>query len=220
MNQLLEITDVDDRRVLDVSKLPNTAMGSRAPVWWGNTLLMFIESTTVMLLLVSYFYLRRNFTQWPPPQPNAFPPLFRPVPDLMIPLVESVLLLLSMLPMYLTNRAARLNSSKGVKTGLVILFAITLVAIALRFMEMRSSHLKFRWDDNAYGSLVWTILGLHLTYLLGAAAEFFIIGLWIFRHDLDPKHGLDVTLMGIYWYWTVATWVLCFATVYIGARVL
>ena len=136
MSQPLEITDIDDRRVLDVSKLPNSAMGSRAPVWWGNTLLMFIESTTVMLLLVSYFYLRRNFTQWPPPQPNAFPPLFRPVPDLMIPLIESVLLLLSMLPMYLTNRAARHNSTKGVKRGLVILFAITVVAIALRFLEL------------------------------------------------------------------------------------
>jgi heme/copper-type cytochrome/quinol oxidase subunit 3 len=90
----------------------------------------------------------------------------------------------------------------------------------MRFLEMTPDRLKFRWDDNAYGSLIWVILGTHMTYLLAAAAEFFIMALWVTRHQFDPKHALDVTLLGGYWYWTVATWVLCYATVYLGARFL
>ena len=70
MSKAIETVDRNGRRVLDVSGLPNTAMDAYAPVWWGNALLMMIESMTVLLLLASYFYLRRNFTQWPPPQPK------------------------------------------------------------------------------------------------------------------------------------------------------
>jgi cytochrome c oxidase subunit 3 len=218
MPEAVETIDVNGRRVLDVSGLPNTAMDAYAPVWWGNALLIMIESMTVLLVVASYFYLRRNFTEWPPPQPRMIPPLFHPVPDLALPTIELVLIVLSCLPMYWTDMAARRNDEGGVKRGLWVMLAIGIALIALRFFEMQSSHLKFRWDDNAYGSIIWTILGLHLTYLLGAAAEFFIMQMWIVKHSFDPKHGLDVTLLGGYWYWTAATWVLCYGTVYIGAR--
>lgn len=220
MAEVRETIDPQGRRILDVSALPNDSIDSCEPVWWGNALLMCIETTTIILLLVTYFYLRKNFTIWPPPNPNTVPPLYRPVPDLLIPSIEAAIAVLSCLPMYWTDMAARRDDAPAVKRGLWLMIAVCVVMIVLRFMEMRSSHLKFKWDDNAYASTIWTILGLHLTYLLGAVAEFFIMVLWIHKHSLDPKHGLDVTLAGGYWYWTAITWVACFATVYIGARVL
>jgi heme/copper-type cytochrome/quinol oxidase subunit 3 len=220
MSKVVETIDVNGQRVLDVSGLPNSAMDSDAPVWWGNALLIMIESTTVVLLLVSYFYIRRNFTEWPPPQPNTIPPLFHPVPDLLIPTIELILLVGSCFLMYWIDMASRRHEGKRVKLGLWLMVAIGAALVALRFFEMQPSHLKFRWDDNAYGSVIWIILGTHLTYLLAAVAEFFIMVLWLTVHSFDPKHGLDVTLLGGYWYWTAATWVACYATVYIGARVL
>jgi cytochrome c oxidase subunit III len=220
MAEAIQTLDANGRRVLDVSGLPNSAMDSYAPVWWGNALLMIIESMTVLLLLTSYFYIRRNFYEWPPPQPRNIPPLFHPYPDLLIPTIELAVMLGSCFLMYWTDIAARREQAGRVKVGLWIVLLISLAMIALRFMEMQSSHLKFRWDDNAYASVIWVILGTHLTYLIAAAAEFLIMVLWIMRHSLDPKHGLDVTLAGGYWYWAVATWVACYLTVYIGARVL
>lgn len=218
--QATETLDVNGRRVLDVSGLPDKAMDSHAPVWWGNLLLILIESTTVVLLLVSYFYLRRNFDAWPPTQPNWVPPLFNPVPNLPIPTVELILMVLSCGLMYWTDMAARRQDAPKVKIGLWVMVAIAAALTAMRFMEMQPEHLKFRWDENAYGSIIWVILGTHLTYLLGALAEFFIIAVWMLRHGFDPKHGLDITLMGGYWYWASGTWVLCYLTVYVGARVL
>jgi cytochrome c oxidase subunit 3 len=219
MNEAVETIDANGRRVLDVSGLPNTATDAHAPAWWGNALLMMIESMTVLLLLASYFYLRRNFTQWPPPQPNTIPPDFHPVPHLLVPTIELVLIVLSCLPMYWTDMAARREDGPRVRKGLWIMLAIGVVLIVLRFFELQPSSLKFRWDDNAYGSIIWMIIGTHLTYLLAGVAEFFIMQAWLHKHEFDPKHGLDVTLLGGYWYWTAATWVLCYATVYIGARV-
>ncbi|HEX4793330.1 MAG TPA: cytochrome c oxidase subunit 3 [Humisphaera sp.] len=220
MHATFQTVKIDGRYVLDVSGLPEEGQDSREPVWWGNALLIIIESMTILLLLVSYFYIRRNFTEWPPPQPRTIPPLFHPVPDLPLPTIELVVMIASCFLMYWTDMAARRDDAPRTKLGLWIMLAICLGLIVLRFLEMRSSHLKFRWDDNAYGSVIWVILGTHLTYLLGAAAEFFIMLLWIIRHALDPKHGLDVTLAGGYWYWATIVWILCYATVFIGARVL
>src|SRR5947209_1364950 len=50
---------------LDVSRLPGHAFGARAPLWWGVLLLVVIESTSMALLLVSYFYLRGGASDWP-----------------------------------------------------------------------------------------------------------------------------------------------------------
>ena len=220
MARVVETIDPDGCRVLDVSGLPNHGQDSREPVWWGNALLMFIESMTVLLLLISYFYIRRNFTEWPPTQPNTIPPQFHPVPDLPVPTVELVMMVLSCGVMYWTDMGARREQAARVKVGLLAMLVIALAAVAMRFFELNPAHLKFRWDQNAYGSIIWVILGTHLTYLLAAAAEFFIMVFWIFRHGLDPKHGLDVTLAGGYWYWAAATWVACYLVVYVGARVL
>jgi hypothetical protein len=46
---------------LDVSSLPDSALDARSPVWWGNLLLICIETTTMVLLIACYFYIRRNF---------------------------------------------------------------------------------------------------------------------------------------------------------------
>jgi cytochrome c oxidase subunit III len=218
MSRVIETIDPTGRRVLDVSALANSAIGPRAPVWWGNALLMCIETTTVILLLVSYFYIRRNFESWPPPQPNTIPSQLHPLPDLPIPTAELILLLVSWLPMYWTARGAKRDDAGVVKIGLAVMLSINIVLLVLRFFELRPLHLKFYWDENAYASVIWTIVGLHLTYLIASAAEFFIMLLWVLRHGLDWKHGLDVSLAADYWYWVIATWAACYLTVYWCAR--
>ena len=90
-------------------------------------------------------------------------------------------------------------------------------AIAVRFYEFAGIH--FRWDDNAYASLVWSILGLHLTYLGLATLEAAILIVWLLLHGLDEKHAVDVTLTASYWYWMAATGVVLYAVVYWTPRI-
>jgi cytochrome c oxidase subunit III len=202
---------------INVSDLPDSAFDERSPVWWGNTLLILIESTTLILLLVGYLYCRQNFDEWPPPKTDVIPAIHDPVANLLWGTIQFFLLALTCIPMYLTDIAARQDDEPRVRKGLIFMFCVCIVSLALRWQEFHA--VKFWWNDNAYASLVWTMLGLHLTYILAAAGEFFIMGLWTFTHELDPKHAHDVTLAGGYWYWVAATNALIYAAIYWFPRV-
>ena len=206
------------RRTLDVSHLPTSARDERSPLSWGNLLLVFIETTTRAILLASYFYLRQNFDQWPPPKVDVHPLILHPVPDLGAATADLVLMVAACLPMYWTDVAARRKQRGRVTAGLALMLAVSVAALVLRAYELPAT--KFWWNDNAYASTVWTTLVLHGTYQLAAAAEFFIMGVWIVRHGLDEKHALDVTLAGGFWYWVAGTGAIVYAVLFWGPRVL
>ena len=49
------------RAVIDVSELPHHEFDTYDPVWWGNNLLLAIETSMFAILIATYFYLRQNF---------------------------------------------------------------------------------------------------------------------------------------------------------------
>ncbi len=203
-------------RNIDVSKLPTGAFDEKAPLWWGNLLLVFIETTTVALMLASYFYLRQNYDQWPPPKVDVIPPLHHPVPDLGFASANALLLVLSCLPMYWTSRAARRLDRKKTALGLAALFAISIVSLVLRWHEFPAT--KFWWNDNAYASVVWVTLGLHLTYIFVGALEFALMAVWIYAKGIDAKHALDATLAAGYWYWVAGTGAIIYLVIFWSPR--
>jgi heme/copper-type cytochrome/quinol oxidase subunit 3 len=206
------------RPTIDVTHLPPTAFDTRAPVWWGNTLMMFIETTTVALLVLTYFYVWQNFPQWPPPRVNEETPIERPLPDLPAGTANAVLLLVSCVATYQVDTAARKKRRAVVIGGLAFLTLLGVASLVLRGFEFPA--VKFRWDENAYASVVWWMLVLHLVYILLAVAECGILAYWIARYGLDTKHAVDVTLTGIYWYWMAGVGVVLYGVIYWAPRVL
>src|SRR5436190_934946 len=94
------------RAVIDVSGLPRTVLDHRSPIWWGNILLLAIETTRFAIMIASYLYFRVvDFQLWPPPPGNSFPPLYNSAPDLLLPTINLLLLLSSIIPMLLTDKA-------------------------------------------------------------------------------------------------------------------
>jgi cytochrome c oxidase subunit III len=227
---------------VDVSHLSPTALDARAPAWWGNTLLLAIETTTVVLLAVSYLYLWRNYpqSQWPPPRVEKSPALLDPVPDLLVSSLNTLLLLASSILMIWTDRTARQQFADAEATSptesaqpgttvrpipqtgkiVVALLGVAVlgsIAFVLRIYEFPG--LKVSWSDNAYASLVWSILGLHLTYILIGVIELALSALWLTLYSADMDLLLDVTLTATYWYWTVGVWVVLYGLVYWFPRV-
>src|SRR5207253_11215278 len=98
--------EVMRHRTLDVSHLPNYGWDEQSPLWWGNLLLTLVESTTLLIMFTSYFYLRMNFQQWPPPKVDVIPPIGHPVPDLGAATADVALMLIACFPMYWTDMAA------------------------------------------------------------------------------------------------------------------
>jgi cytochrome c oxidase subunit 3 len=198
-------------RMLDVSKLPDSAWDTRAALWWGNTLLMCIETTTIALVVASYFYLMRNYPHWPPPRFEA-PVDTRPLPWLGTSTTNLVIIVLSVLPVIYTDIASRRLNQFGVIIGLSILLFVCVVTGMLRVHEF--GDLRVKWNENAYGSTVWMGLLLHLTYLIGGGLEAFIMLLWMLTHEIDERRALDVTLVAIYWYWVAAVEVILYVMIY------
>jgi cytochrome c oxidase subunit III len=206
------------RPIIDVTDLPSTELDHRASIWWGNVLLLAIESTMFALLVGGYFYLRTNFGAWPPPHINGPYVLLNSVPTLGWPGLNLALLVVSCAPMIWADRAALRMNTRHVTIALSACLVLSVVIIAIRFREFSAFH--FRWDDNAYGSIVWTITGMHLLHLIVATAENVIMVAWIAMHGMDAKHARDVRVTAVYWYWIVGIWIPLWLLLFIGPRIM
>ncbi|MFL6216533.1 MAG: heme-copper oxidase subunit III [Blastocatellia bacterium] len=200
-----------ERAALDVSHLPAHAYGSREPLWWGNLLLLVIEGTMFALALATYFYLRKNFAHWPPPP--------TPYPELLLPTINLIVILVSLAPAIRVHvLAIREGSQFQIQLALLAEIAFIIAVLTMRFFEFRDLHCY--WDTHAYGSITWTLLGLHLLHLVASVCETALLFVWALTHRLDKKHRLDLSLLAIYWYFVVASWVIIYAVVFLGPRLM
>jgi hypothetical protein len=64
--------------------------------------------------------------------------------------------------------------------------------------------LNVRWDSNAYGSVVWLLLGLHTTHIVTDLIDSIVLAVLFFTGPLDGKRYVDVSENSFYWYFVVA----------------
>jgi cytochrome c oxidase subunit III len=186
----------EQRRVFDVSTLPSVTFDHHSLAWWGTMGFVLIEGFTLMLMGAAYLYLRMNELEWPPGR--------TPVPDLLIPTLNMILLLLIIVPMRVVDRAARRYDRTGVERGLVIAVLMTIPAVLLRWFELLA--LNVSYDAHAYGSASWGLLVLHGTLIFtdlfetGVFAAIFLTGRGMMKHYSDAVDAADYQyfLSGIY----------------------
>ncbi len=200
-----DATDETPDRTIDVSSLPTFAMGARTPMFWGVVLLMAIETTMLALMVLSYFYIRGNFSSWPPTW----------VGDRSFRLATAgvCLLIASAVPNHLMNGALVKHRVTQARALLVATTLLGLAAFATRVLEL--PRLQFRWDTHAYGSAVWGILGLNTFHQVTALAENLVMIALLFIGPVEKKHLHDLQLGGYFWYWLIAVTVPLYAIVYL-----
>jgi cytochrome c oxidase subunit 3 len=194
--------------LVDVSELPEVTFGHRSTIWWGVLGLVAIEGSVFAMLAVSALYLRQSVPLWPPAG--------TPLPRLLAATTNVGVLLVSLLPMIRVHRNALARRPRAVAIGLAICTGLTLVSLALRGLEFRA--LQTRWDSHAYGSIAWTILGMHSTHLITAALENVLLILVIARGLHEEKHFVDVEVNALYWYFVVGAWLPLYALVFLVPR--
>jgi cytochrome c oxidase subunit 3 len=198
------------RRVLDVAALPAHAFGHRDPLWWAVILLVCIEGTMLVLLTLSYFYLRGRMTPWP----------VQPIPRGLawVGTAELGLWLVTAAPMRWASRAAVRGSLRGMRGGLVLATLPAVIAIGCRYWII--DQLPFRWDANAYASTVWTLLGAQWLHGLTGAGENLLYIVLLFRGPVEDKHRVDIEVTTPLWYFVLAgallIWLVLFAAPLIG----
>ncbi|HEX2547850.1 MAG TPA: cytochrome c oxidase subunit 3 [Ramlibacter sp.] len=194
-------------RALDVSELPTVVFGHRSLMWWGTLGVMAIEGTVFALAIMGYFYLRAHQETWPI---TALPP------DLFWGTLNTFVMLASFVPAHLAKKAAERLDLQGVRRWLVISTLFGIAFTVIRGYEFAT--LNVRWDSNAYGSVVWLLMGLHTTHILTDLLDTIVLTVLFFRGPLDGKRYVDVSENSFYWYFVVAAWLPIYFVIYWGAR--
>jgi heme/copper-type cytochrome/quinol oxidase subunit 3 len=192
---------------LDVAGLPSYGFSHRSLMWWGTAGMMAIEGMAFAFMIVIYFYLRSLSDTWP----AAGDP-----PDLLWGTLNAALILLSAVPNTYVDKAAIQHDLRKVRIGLVILGVIGLALMIVRALEFTT--LNVRWDDSAYGSVVWVLLGLHTFNLITDYIDSLVLTALMFKSPLEGKRFVDVAENAGYWEFVVVSWLPIYAVVYWGAR--
>jgi heme/copper-type cytochrome/quinol oxidase subunit 3 len=198
---------VEDGRVLDISTLPTFAFGHRSPMWWGTMGLMLIEGTVFALAIMSYFYLRSHASAWPM---SRFPP------ELIWGNINTAVMLGSLVPNYFAKQAAERLDLRKVRLWMVVCLLFSVAFLGVRVLEFTA--LNTRWDSDAYGSVVWMLMGLHTTHLVTDAYDSAVLTTLMYTGPLEGKRFVDVSENAAYWYFVVLSWLPIYAVVYFGAR--
>jgi heme/copper-type cytochrome/quinol oxidase subunit 3 len=195
-----------ERRVLDVSPLPTVGFGHRGLLWWGTIGFMVTEGATLGIVAWAYFYLRKNFQQWPPPLE---------APALGIPTLGLVLLLVCIPVMQIASRKAQSFDVEAARNWVAVAGVLSMVITGLRFAEFHSLHV--RWDENAYGAALWLLLGLHGTLVATDVFESFGIAVLLTARG-QLKHLSDVEDAAFYQWFLSLVWVPIYVMVYLWPR--
>jgi cytochrome c oxidase subunit 3 len=190
--------------VSDLSRLPLHGMGSASATWWGTLAFMLIEGTGFALGIAMYLYLMSLAATWP---------IDAQQPDLLPGTLVTVVLLGSLVPNHWLSKSAQQQDLRKVKIGLVVISFLGVLPLAIRAFEFPA--LKINWDNNAYGSVVWTLLGLHTTHIITDLAESLVLTALMFtRHADNPRRFSDVQDDVMYWNFVVAAWLPIYGCIY------
>lgn len=202
---------MSERAVVDVTDLPNHAFGSRSVMWWSTVGIMAIEGTVFLIAIASYFYLQGNEQDWPPGH--------TPLPSHFWGTINVFVLLVSLFPNQVVKKAAENLDLAKVRRWILIADAFAVLFVIVRGLEY--AHLNVSWDDNAYGSVTWTLLSFHTLHLVTDLIDSLVLTSLVFtRHGKDPRRLVDVAENAFYWYFVVITWLPIYAVLYWAPRLL
>jgi len=195
---------VKERVAVDLSRLPLHGMGRASVTWWGTASFMLIEGTGFALVVAVYIYLMSLAPTWP---------IDVPPPDLLPGTIVTLILIVSLVPNYLTTRWAERQDLRKVRIGMVVMSLFGIAPLIVRIFEFPA--LRVSWDTNAYGSIVWILLGLHTTHIITDLVDTFVLAALMFsRHGQNRRRFGDVEDNTMYWNFVVATWIPIYGCIY------
>jgi heme/copper-type cytochrome/quinol oxidase subunit 3 len=190
--------------------LPHHVEGPRSYGWWGMVWLIATEATLFASLIASYFYLRFRYgPEWPPGDIAA--------PELGLPIVMSVILLSSSIPVHFAETGIKKGNQSWLRWGLALGFLLGAAFLTITLVVEWPEQLKeLTPRTNVYGSLYYTITGFHAMHVVVGLA----ISLWTqvraWKGAFDAERHVTVQNFTMYWHFVDVVWVFVFATIYLS----
>jgi len=184
---------------------PEVAGQGRSVNWWGMLAMIASEVIFFANLIIGYLYLRVRAGQWPP---QGIEPL-----ELLLPTINTAILLSSALPMHGAHLAIRRGDRKGMQQGLVLTAVLGMIFLSGQAWEY--THSPFSLKSGTFGSTFFTLTGFH-----GLHVAVGIILIWIcffrsLRGSFNREHHFNVEAATMYWHFVDAVWVILFGVLYL-----
>jgi cytochrome c oxidase subunit 3 len=195
------------RAVYDVADLPTYAFGPKSPIWWGTLAFCAIEGMGFALAMASHLFLAFMAKSFP---------VGTPPPGLLWSSLLTGLLLLSVIPNLWLDRRAHAHDLASVRVGLLVMTAVGVALLVFRAFEF--ADLEVSWDRDAYGSMVWLLLGLHTTHIATDLADTAVLTALMFTRHGQGKRFSDVADNCFYWNFVVITWLPLEVLIYWAPR--
>ncbi len=170
----------------------------------GMWLFMLSELMIFVALFFAYFYLCANSARWPPDQ----------APAITIPIIILIVLLVSCAVLEWARRTLAAGRRGAARIGLLVGLAAGAIYIVLTIVSLRKSLSALKpWQDS-YGSIFYTILGVHAVHQ--------VVGILLLAYALllpleptaAPPHR-PYTNSALYWYFATFVWLAVVCIMYL-----
>jgi len=177
--------------------------------WWGMAVLIMTEAMVFASLLSSYIFLRASSKEWPLGDIEP--------PELTVIWLFTAILLGSSGPMLYAEHGIRKGNQARLRLGLALVTLMGLIFFGYLIYEYRE--LEFGLRDNAYGSLFYTIIGLHGAHVVGGLLMIGMLQIKAWMGKFSADRHETVAVIGMYWHFVDVVWVLVFSTLYLSANI-
>jgi cytochrome c oxidase subunit III len=184
---------------------PEVAGQGRSIAWWGILAMIASEVIFFANLIIGYLYLRVRAGQWPP---EGIEPL-----ELLLPTINTAILLSSALPMHGAHLAIRRGDRKGMKLGLILTAILGATFISGQAWEY--THAPFSLKSGTFGSTFFTLTGFHGLHVVVGIILIVICYVRAMRGSFNQEHHFAVEAATMYWHFVDAVWIILFAALYL-----
>ncbi len=186
--------------------LGDDATAARGNMLLGVKLGILSEVTLFGALFAAYFVVRSESPGWPPVRG-----LERP--ELLLPGLNTLLLVSSSTTMQLAVRAARGGDRGRILRWLGLTLLLGGIFIMVQGYEFATN--GFGLDAGVFGSTFYTLTGFHGAHVLAGLAMIAIVANRARLGLISAEHHTAVEATSYYWHFVDAVWLFLFATLYV-----
>jgi cytochrome c oxidase subunit 3 len=148
-----------------------------------------------------------RFKEWPPVGVETFDPFH-------LPLINTLVLLLSGTTVTWAHHALQHNDRSGAKLGLLLSILLGMGFTALQVIEY--SHAGFTYDGTLYGSAFFMATGFHGAHVVIGTIFLAICLMRLMMGGMTPTNHLGFEIAAWYWHFVDVVWLFLFAFVYVA----
>jgi len=173
--------------------------------WWGMAFFIASEALIFANLIAAYLYLEIRNGNWRPPV------------DYIIPIIGTVLLLGSSIPIRFAGNAISKGNQRNLKLGLtftILMGAAFLVGLGIEYYGAVVEH-NFTPSTSLQGSCFYALTGLHASHVIVGLIFLSVVLMRSLRGDFTPKKHWAVVGGEMYWHFVDTVWVFVLSVVYL-----